>query len=128
MNNIIEPKYDDYGWTQWHWLVRYKENFKLGKNTQIGANTVIDAMHGVEIEDDVKIGFGCVIISNSTIDDKKGKVVLKKNCKIGSNAVIMPGVTIGENAIVGALAFVNKDVPANTIYVGIPAKELKKQI
>jgi len=128
MSNLVEPEYDDYGWTQWHWLVRYREKFKLGKNTQIGANTIIDAMHGVDIEDDVKIGFGCVIISNSTIDNKNGKVVLKKNCKIGSNAVIMPGVTVGENAVVGALSFVNKNVPANTVYVGIPAKELNKRV
>ena len=78
-----EPKYDEYGMTQWKWLVRHKENFELGKNTEIGAFTVIDAHKGVKIEDDVKIGFSVVILSYSSIDGKEGKVVLKKGCKIG---------------------------------------------
>lgn len=121
-----EPRYSDYGLTQWHWLVRYRENFKLGKNTQIAPFTVIDAFHGVEIEDNVKIGFSCVIISNSTIDNKVGWVRLKKNCKIGANSTIMPGVTIGENSIIGANSFVNKDIPSNEIWLGTPARFHKK--
>jgi acetyltransferase-like isoleucine patch superfamily enzyme len=52
-------------------------------------------------------------------------VVLKKNCKIGTHSVIMPGVTVGENAIVGAHSFVKNDVPDNTIAVGVPAKVIQ---
>jgi len=48
------------------------------------------------------------IYSVSTIDDKTGSVVLKKNCKIGSHSTIMPGVTVGENTIIGAHSFVNR--------------------
>lgn len=121
------PIYDDYGLTQWHWLVRYRENFKLGENTEIGAFTVIDAYGGVTIEDDVKIGYGAKILSVSSIDKKQGKIILKKGCSIGANAVIMPGVTIGENAIVGANSFVNKDVEGGKIVVGSPAKEIMKK-
>jgi len=51
---------------------------------------------------------------------------LKKNCKIGSHSVVMPGVTIGENSIVGAFSLVNQDVPDNVIAVGVPAKVIKK--
>jgi len=79
----------------------------------------------VIIEDCVQIGSHCSIYSVSTIDNKEGKVVLKKNCKIGSHSVIMPGVTIGENSIIGAHSFVNKDIPPNEIWAGVPAKKLE---
>ena len=60
--------------------------------------------------------------------NKEGKIIVKKNCKIGSHSVIMPGVTIGENSIIGAFSFVNKDIPNNVIAVGVPAKVIKKLI
>jgi len=119
------PRFNKSGLTQWYWRVLHPENFKLGKMTQIGSFTVIDAMEGVEIENEVKIGFNCTIISYSSIDQKGGKIILKKNCKIGSNSVIMPGITVGENSIVGACSFVNKNIPDNQIWVGTPAKLLK---
>jgi acetyltransferase-like isoleucine patch superfamily enzyme len=53
-------------------------------------------------------------------------VVLKKNCKIGSHSVIMPGVTIGENSIVGACSFVSRNIPDNAMAYGVPAKIVKK--
>ena len=53
-------------------------------------------------------------------------VTLKKNCWIGADATIMPGVTVGENAVVAAGALVTKDVPADTLVAGIPAKVMKK--
>lgn len=112
--------------TQWNWLALYPERLKLGVNTDIGAYTVLVAKHGIEIEDEVQIGSHCAIYSYSTIDDKKGKITLRKNCRIGTHSSIMPGVTIGENAVVGAHSFVNKDVPANVAVAGVPAKLLKK--
>ena len=84
------------------------------------------AKHGIEIEDEVQIGSHCAIYSYSTIDGKAGKVVLKKNCRVGTHSSVMPGVTIGENSIVGAHSFVIKDVPPNTTVVGVPAKPIKK--
>ena len=74
----------------------------------------------------MQIGSHCSIYSVSTIDEKEGKVVLKKNCKIGAHSVIMPGVTVGENSVVGALSFVTKDIPANVVAFGVPAKVVKK--
>lgn len=111
--------------TQWSWRVVGLDNFVLGNNVEIGSFTVIDAKEGVIIENDVKIGWGCSILSYSSIDDKKGKVVLKNGCKVGANSVIMPGVTIGENAVVGANSFVNKNIPSNEVWVGSPAKKIK---
>jgi len=120
------PKIIDGKPTKWHWVVSHLKNFKLGKNTDIGAFTYINAKNGVIIEDDVQIGSHCSVYSVSTIDGKQGKVVLKKNCKVGSHSVIMPGITIGENSIIGAFGFVTKDVPPNVIAYGIPAKIIKK--
>ena len=97
------------------------KGLKLGNMTDIGAFTYINALHGVEIGDDVQIGSSCSIYSVSTIDGKTGKVTLKKNCKIGTHSSIMPGVTVGENSVVGAHSFVNRDVPDNVIVCGVPA-------
>ena len=112
--------------TKYNWLVQGVKNFKLGNKTDIGAFSYIMARNGVVIEDFVQVGSHCSIYSQSTIDNKKGKVILKKNCKIGSHSLIMPGVIIGENSIIGAFSFVNKDVPDNVVAFGIPAKVVKK--
>ena len=130
MNDRFEdwkhPKIEDGKPTKYNWVVQNKQNFKLGQKTDIGAFTYINAKYGVVIEDFVQVGSHCSIYSVSTIDDKKGLVVLKKNSKIGAHSVIMPGVVIGENAVVGACSFVNKDIPDNVIATGVPAKVIKK--
>ena len=112
--------------TKYNWVVQHRDKFELGYKTDIGAFTYINAENGVVIEDSVQIGSHCSIYSISTIDNKEGRVKLKKNCKIGSHSVIMPGVTIGENSIIGAFTFVNCDIPDSVIAVGVPAKVIKK--
>jgi acetyltransferase-like isoleucine patch superfamily enzyme len=112
--------------TKYNWVVQDKDNLKLGYKTDIGTFSYINAKFGVIIEDFVQIGSHCSIYSLSTIDNKKGTVTLKKNCRIGSHSVVMPGVTIGENSIIGAFSFVNKDVPNNCLAFGIPAKVIRK--
>jgi len=124
--NWKKPEIKEGKITKYNWLVQNKKNFKLGRKTDIGAFTYINAKNGVIIEDYVQIGSHCSIYSVSTIDKKKGKVVLKKNCKISSHCLVMPGVTIGENSIVGAFSFVNRDIPKNTIAFGVPIKLVKK--
>ena len=111
--------------TKYNWVVQHKDNLKLGFKTDIGAFTYINAKYGVIIEDLVQIGSHCSIYSVSTIDKKQGKVTLRKNCKIGSHSVVMPGVTVGENSIVGAFSFVNSDIPDNVVAVGVPARVIK---
>jgi acetyltransferase-like isoleucine patch superfamily enzyme len=115
------PDIEDGKLTKYNWVVQHKDNLKLGYKTDIGAFTYINAKCGVTIEDFVQIGSHCAIYSISTIDGKKGPVVLKKNCRIGSHSTIMPGVTIGENAVVGAHSFVNRDVGDGEVVVGVPA-------
>ncbi len=121
------PVIEDGKLTKWNWMVQNKEGLKLGKRTDIGAFTYINALHGVELGDNVQLGSHCSIYSISTIDGKKGKVVIKDNACIGSHSVVMPGVTVGENSLVGAFSFVNKDIPDNAIAVGVPAKVVKKR-
>ena len=112
--------------TKYNWIVQHLKNFQLGYKTDIGAFTYINAQYGVIIEDLVQVGSHCSIYSISTIDNKTGKVILKKNSRIGSHSVIMPGVTVGENSVIGAFSFVNSDIPDDVIAVGVPAKVIKK--
>ena len=112
--------------TQYNYIVQYPENLKTGKNFDIGEFSYINSEKGVKIEDWVQIGSHCSIYSHSTIDEKKGPVHLKKNCKIGTHSTIMPNVTIGVNSIVGAYSFVSKNIPDNELWMGVPAKFKKK--
>jgi len=120
------PKLEHGKLTEWNWMVQYPENLKPGKYTDIGAFTYINAKYGVIIEDYVQIGSHCSIYSESTIDNKKGQVIIKQNARIGSHSLIMPGVTIGENTIIGAFSFVNKSIPSNTLAFGVPVKIIRK--
>jgi acetyltransferase-like isoleucine patch superfamily enzyme len=108
--------------TVWNWMVQNPEGLVIGEKSDIGAFTYINAESGVIIGEEVQIGSHCSIYSVSTIDNKKGKVIIEKHAKIGSHTTIMPGVMIGENAIVGAHSFVNKSIPSNSIAFGVPAK------
>lgn len=121
-NEWKAPEITDGELTKYNWLVQNKEGLELGYKTDIGAFTYINAKNTVVIEDEVQIGSHCSIYSVSTIDDKEGKVTLKKNCRIGTHSVVMPGVTIGENSVIGAFSFVNEDIPANVVAFGVPAK------
>jgi len=120
------PKIEEGKLTKYNWMVQNKDGLKLGYKTDIGAFTYINAKNGVVIEDFVQIGSHCSLYSVSTIDNKEGKITLKKNCKIGSHSIIMPGVTIGENAVIGAFSFVNRGVPDNVVAAGVPIKIIKK--
>lgn len=108
--------------TKYHWIVKHVNNFRLGYKTDVGAFTYINAEYSVVIEDYVQIGSHCSLYSVSTIDNKKGPVVLKKNCKVGSHTTIMPGVTIGENSIIGAHSLITSSIPDNVIAFGVPAR------
>ena len=112
--------------TVYNWVVQYPDGLKLGAHTDIGAFTYINARHGVNLGDEVQIGSHCSIYSVSTIDDKCGPVTLGRNCRVGAHSVIMPGVTIGENAVVGAMSFVNADIPSGAVAYGLPARVVRQ--
>ena len=87
--------------------------------------TYINAQFGVTLEDFVQIGSHCSIYSVSTIDDKRGPVLLRRNSRIGTHSTVMPDVTIGRNSIVGAHSFVNQNIPDNVIAFGVPARVVR---
>ena len=123
--NWKPPKIKERKINEYNWLVQNNENLQLGYKTDIGAFTYVNAKFNVIIEDHVQIGSHCSIYSVSTIDNKEGPVTLKKNCRVGTHSVVMPNVTIGENSIIGAFSFVNKDIPKNVVAFGVPAKVVR---
>ena len=125
-DNWQPPKIIDGVPTKYNWVVQNIDGLELGYKTDIGAFTYINAKYGVVIEDDVQIGSHCSIYSVSTIDDKKGKVCLKQNSKIGSHSTVLPGVTIGKNSIIGAHSLIIDDIPDNVVAFGVPAKIIRK--
>ncbi len=112
-----------------------KRGVKIGQNVHIGTNVFMDPVfpNFIVIEDGVSVAGGDYILThNKPLDYHKfisdsylAPVVIKKNAWIAINVTILPGVTIGEGAIVAAGSVVNKDVPANTLVGGIPAKVIK---
>lgn len=118
---IFVPFYTNFGQHIW-----------LGKNVFINhACTFLD-LGGITLEDDVMLGPKVNLITeNHPVDPARRKsldlksILIKRNAWIGAGATILPGVTVGENAIVAAGAVVSKDVPANTIVGGVPARFIK---
>ncbi len=111
--------------TKWGWMVSYPDRLAIGRDVDIGAFTYIQAERGVTIEAGVQIGSHVAIYSRSTIDDKTGPVHLGMGCRIGSHSTVMPGITIGARAVVGAHSFVTKDVPPRCLAYGTPARVIR---
>lgn len=120
------PTFDPKGMTRWNWMCQHHKHLVLGKYVDVGAFTYINAKSGVVLDEYVQIGSHCSLYSISTIDNKEGKIVLKRNCRLGTHSVVMPGVTIGENTVIGAFSFVNTDIPDNVLAFGIPAKVIRR--
>jgi acetyltransferase-like isoleucine patch superfamily enzyme len=107
----------------------------LGKNVFINHACSFLDIGGITIEDNVMIGPRVNITSEThplNSADREAlipkPVIIRRNAWIGAGATILPGVTIGENAVVAAGAVVSRDVPANTVVAGIPAKVVKEDL
>lgn len=111
----------------------------FGKTTRVGKEVFINFgctfldQGGITLEDGVFIGPGAKILTEHHPEEPVLRhrllvkpVIVRHNAWIGASAMILPGVTVGENAIVAAGAVVTKDVPDNTIVAGVPAKILRK--
>lgn len=122
---------------------------KIGSNCNICANVIIEnevvigdnvtVKSGVQLWDGVTLEDNVFVGPNATFTNDKHPrsknpdwiqqgITVKKGATIGANATILPGVTIGENAMIGAGSVVTKDVPANEIWVGNPAKLQRKKL
>ena len=117
-------------------FVEIQKNARVGRRCKISSHTFV--CEGVDIEDNVFIGHGVTFINDSypratatdghlqtEADWKVEKTIIKKGASIGSGSTILSNITIGENSIVGAGSVVTKDVPANSIVAGNPAKVLR---
>ncbi|MGX7149896.1 sugar O-acetyltransferase [Enterococcus ureasiticus] len=119
---ISQPFYSDFG-----------KHITFGKNIFINQNVTFVDLGGITIEDDVLIGPSSRLITVNHLIDPKARrglnvapILVKKNAWIGANATILPGITVGENAIVAADSTVTRNVPDNVIVAGSPAKEIRK--
>ena len=118
---IIPPFYTEFG-----------KNIKLGKEVFINMCCHFQDNGGIEIGDGSMLGSGVTIVTlNHDINPKKRcnafpkPVKIGKKVWIGANCTILPGVTVGDNSVIGAGSVVVKDIPTNSIAVGVPAKVIK---
>lgn len=110
------------------------ESLDIGSDCNISNRTFIECSYSpVVIEDDVTIGASVMISSHDgayrqthDLDMKNAPVLIKKRAFIGNNAIVLPGIEIGEKAIVGAGAVVTKDVEGMVVVGGVPARVIKK--
>ena len=112
----------------------FGQNCVVGPKVTMGSGVKVQnnvsVYEGVEVEDDVFLGpsmvFTNVINPRAFIQRKEEfkKTLLKKGCSVGANATIICGVTIGEYALIGSGAVINKDVPPYALMVGVPAKQI----
>lgn len=123
--------------TQISTFVEIQKGSKIGKNCKISSHTFI--CEGVTIEDRVFVGHNVTFINDifPRATDSAGKLqtekdwvcvptYVKQGASIGSSATILCGITIGENAMIGAGSVVTRSIPANTVVAGNPAKILKR--
>lgn len=116
----------------------YPKGITLGDNVGIPRDVTLDGRGGLQIGDDTIIGFESIVLTSTHISKDKDIPVRKqgmfhapvrigKNVWTGARVIILPGVTIGDCAIIGANSMVDKDVPANTIYGGVPARLIRNR-
>jgi len=124
--------------------VLVRENVTIGAGTKVGTNTVVDGSTTIgshvsfqtgvyvctysTIEDGVFLGPCCVFTNDKFVSQKPYKLIgptVRKGASIGANALLFPGVAVGEGAVVGSQAMVNVDIPPRTIFVGIPARKIR---
>lgn len=102
---------------------------KIGKNASVGLMVMLDIFFPemIEIGENVIIGYNTTLLGHEFLKDewRKGKIVIEKDVVIGANCTVLPGVVIGEGAVVSAMTLVNRDIPPRSFYGGVPARDLR---
>lgn len=111
--------------------IDFPKQVTFGKNVFLNHHLTMMSIAGITLGDNVQIGPNVTLATdNHDLQDRYvlecKPITIKNNVWIGTNATILPGVTVGENAVIAAGAVVTKDVPANTIVAGVPAKVVKE--
>jgi acetyltransferase-like isoleucine patch superfamily enzyme len=112
------------------WMLR-RTGANIGKFASFGFETTIDILfpQDITIGEEVVIGYNTTILCHGYLrhEYQRGPVTIERDASIGAGCTILPGVTIGEGAVIGAMSLVNKDVPAGEFWGGIPAKQIRAQ-
>lgn len=102
---------------------------KIGKNASVGLMVMLDIFFPEEIEigDNVIIGYNTTLLGHEFLRDewRKGKVIIEKDVVIGANCTLLPGIVVGEGAVVSAMSLVNRDIPPHSFYGGVPVRDLQ---
>lgn len=112
-----------------NWLYRTFLHMEIGRKTAIGLMVMMDTMfpERIHIGENTIIGYNSTILAHEYMIDeyRLGDVYIGSNVMIGAKVIILPGVTVGDNTIIGAGSVVTKDIPSNTFFAGNPAKFIK---
>ncbi len=104
---------------------------KVGRFVSFGFETTLDILYPnrITIGDDTVIGYDTTILCHGYLrhEYQVGDVRIGRDVSIGANCLILPGVTIGDGAVIGAMSLVNKDVPAGEFWGGVPARRIREQ-
>lgn len=102
---------------------------KIGKHVSLGFETTLDILYPqrIAIGDDAVVGYDTVILCHGYMREfyQVGPVTIGKGASVGARCTILPGVAIGDGAVVGAMSLVNRDVPAGEFWAGVPARRIR---
>lgn len=136
---IFFKKINGFPWVQARVTIIHSERIVAGSHLGINSGTYINAIGGIEFGNNVLIGSNVTISSGEhsiegvspTIFSRATiprKISIQDDVWIGAGAVIMPGITLAKGSVIGANAVVTKDTEEYSVYVGVPAKKLRKRI
>lgn len=126
-----------YTYSTYNYILAMEEDSEviIGDNVVLANGASIQAVSKIVLEDNVMIGINCFLVDTDGHDldpdkrmtglPKTGNIIIKKNVVIYYNSVVLKGVTIGENSVIGACSVVTKDIPANVFAAGNPAKVIR---
>ncbi len=104
---------------------------RIGRGASLALGVLLDFFFPelIEIGENTTIGYNTTLLTHEFLQKewRKGPVKIGKNVLIGANCIILPGVVVGDNAVVSSMSLVNKDVPPNSFYGGVPVKRLKNK-